>query len=391
MKRIRYMALAILLLSLLLMTAGAKELPVKEGEVRGQFPDDTVYLMGEWTPTEEDLQTTAEGLEFIKDHEGYVSRPYDDYSQQTIGYGCNVTLAAKYGFSTTYLTRSEAHDLLICVVWEFEQRLDDYLDTYNIRLTEDWQYDALVSFAFNCPDFLGGGNRITRLLKSGDYAENELASAWGIWCHAGGEILAGLVTRRMDEITLFLYGLYDVREPLFCSLEYRGQGTIDNDIEVFRKGEPYGSFTDVEPPVDGYVLDGWYTSAGKQITEETIVQSNLVVTARWRERYDYEILSLEALDSQGEPVEGIPESGFYLAAEVWSGSGTGPSVLLLVTYTDRGQMLDTYFLKAAVPAGNAYSLGVWINNKSGQVGECQAILLDSLSGTKPLCQSAVLK
>ena len=143
--------------------------------------------------------------------------------------------------------------------------------------------------------------------------------------------------------------------------------------------------------MNGYALDGWYTSAGKQITEETIVQSNLVVTARWRERYEYEILSLETLNGRGEPVEGIPKSGFYLAAEVWRASGTGPSVLLLVTYTDRGQMLDTYFLKADVPAGNAYSLGVWINNKSGQVGECQAILLDSLSGTKPLCRSAVLK
>ena len=389
MKRIWSIAVPVLLLILLLLPAGAKELPVREGEVRGQTVDHTVRLLAE-NPTQWDLRTTAEGLDFIKSHEGFAASPYDDYTQQTIGYGCNVTFAKKYGFSTSRLTKAEAHDLLICVVWEFEQKLDRYLDTYGIDLY-DYEYDALLSFAFNCPDWLNGDNRITRLLTGGRYSVNEFASAMGIWCHAGGEILPGLVNRRIDEITLFLYGAYETDEPMFCALEYRGEGEPDNDIEVFRKGKPYGSFTDVTPPPGGYVFDGWYTEDGVLLEADDIVKADQVVYARWRTLYGYEILSLRAEDSRGNGLDGIPDGSFYLSAEICKAADAGESVLFLVTYSDRGQMLDSWFLRTDVPAGTVYGLGVWVNNKENRVGECRAFVLESLGSAVPLCEAAVLK
>lgn len=390
MKRIGMVLAVLLLLCTAAMAAPAEELPVKEGEVRGQLPVDGVYLMA--VPRdEEDLQITPEGLQFIKDHEGYVSSPYDDYSQQTIGYGCNVTYATKYGFDPTYLTRQEAHDLLVCVVWEFEQRLDAYLDKYQIRLEEPYMYDALVSFAFNCPDWLSGGNRITRMLTGGTYTPNEFASAMGIWCHAGGEILQGLVRRRIDEITLFLYGTYEEDTPRFCTLEYRGKGSIDNDIEFFLKGEPYGSFTAVEPPEEGYVLEGWFTAEGRQVLEEDPVEKSLVVYTRWREIHGYEVLSLQAEDSKGNLLDTIPNDGFYLSAEIYKALDGGESVLLLTTYSQRGQLLDIWFLRTNVPAGTRYTLGVWVDDPMGQIAECRAFVLDSLGSAVPLCEPAVLK
>ena len=51
----------------------------------------------------------------------------------------------------------------------------------------------------------------------------------------------------------------------------------------------------------------------------------------------------------------------------------------------------TYFLKANVPAGTLYSLGVWVPNRDGRVGECRAFVLESLSSAVPLCRDAVLK
>jgi len=389
MKRIWNTFLFGLLVWLLVLSAAAAPLPM-EGEVSAQAVDTTqVWLMGE-LPTMEDLRTSKAGLDFIKAHEGYVSSPYDDYTQQTIGYGCNVDFAKKYGFDPEYLTRSEAHDLLVCVVWEFEQKLDDFLYTYDITLTEAYQYDALISFTFNSPGWLNPDYRISRLLRSSVYTENELASAWGIWCHAGGEILNGLVSRRMDEITLFLYGEYAAEEPRFCTLTYRGEGTIDNDIEFFRKGEPYGRFTAVVPLREGLAFDGWYTEDGMLLEADDIVEESHVVTVRWRQIYGYEVTALDAWASDGTVLDGIPENGFYLTAEIYKSEGTGSSVLFLATYTDRGQMLDTYFLKADVPEGTSYSLGVWVDNTDGAIGECRAFVLESMSSAVPLCKEAVL-
>ena len=374
---------------LLVGAASAAEAPLKEGEVTGQIVDRQVLPMAE-PHGEAELRTTAEGVDFIKAHEGYVSTPYDDYTQQTIGYGCNVTYAERYGFSPSYLTKSEAHDLLICVLWEFEQKLDSFLETYDIEVTDE-QYDALISFTFNSPSWLNPTYRVSRLLRSGVYTPNEFASAMGIWCHADGKILKGLVSRRMDEITLFLYGLYETDSPLFCTVEYRGEGEIDNDIEFLLKGEPYGSFSAVKPPEEGYAFDGWYTMDGTRLRETDLVKRNLVVYSGWREIHGYEILSLQAEDSKGNVLEGIPDKGFYLSAEIYKAQDGGKSVALLVTYSQRGQMLDTYFLRADVPQGTTYSLGVWIDNRDGQVYECRAFVLESLAGAVPLCEAAVLE
>ena len=127
------------------------------------------------------------------------------------------------------------------------------------------------------------------------------------------------------------------------------------------------------------------------IEADDIVEKSYVVTARWRGSYDYTVTALEAQDRGGNELDGIPDGGFYLSAEIYKSEGTGSSVLLLVTYTDRGQLLDTYFLKANVPAGTLYSLGIWVPNRDGRVGECRAFVLESLSSAVPLCRDAVLK
>ena len=391
MKRFCNLILTGLLLCLLALPAGAKTLPLKEGVVLGHEAclEDVSLLTEAQRHTEDEIRTTAKGLEFLKRHEGYRAEPYGDYSQTSIGYGTSTRLAAKYGFSTTYLSEEDAHDLLVCVVWEFEQSLNDFLASNHVAVTTA-QYDALVSFTYNLGTGWMSGCRFSRALIHGGYTPNELASAMGIWCHAGNEILDGLVNRRIDEITLFLYGLYETEAPLFCTLIYQGEGWIDNDIEFFLKGEPYGGFTDTAPPAEGYAFDGWYTGNGDRIEADDIVEQSHVVTVRWREIYGYEVTALEAQDRSGNGLDGIPDGGFYLSAEIYKSEGTGSSVLLLVTYTDRGQLLDTYFLQADVPEGTAYSLGVWVPNRDGRVGECQAFVLESLSSAVPLCKAAVL-
>ena len=79
---------------------------------------------------------------------------------------------------------------------------ENYVNKYvKVKLNQN-QFDALVSFTFNC----GGGalksSTLLKKLNKGDYtgAANELLR----WNKANGKILAGLTRRRQSEKALFL-------------------------------------------------------------------------------------------------------------------------------------------------------------------------------------------
>jgi lysozyme len=63
------------------------------------------------------------------------------------------------------------------------------------------QFDAMVDFCFNA----GRGNfvqsTLLRKVNSGDFAG--AAAQFGLWVHAGGEVVSGLVRRRKAEAELF--------------------------------------------------------------------------------------------------------------------------------------------------------------------------------------------
>lgn len=63
------------------------------------------------------------------------------------------------------------------------------------------QFDALVDFCFNA----GRGNflrsTLLRCVNRGDFAS--AAEQFGLWVHAGGEVIPGLVRRRAAESRLF--------------------------------------------------------------------------------------------------------------------------------------------------------------------------------------------
>ncbi len=101
----------------------------------------------------------------------------------------------------------------------------------------------------------------------------------------------------------------------------------------------------------------------------------------------YEILNLKLLDEADRELDAIPEGGFYVSAEIYKALDCGPSVVMMVTYTDQGRMLDTVFLKANVPGGTIYELGTWVDNALGRVGKVKAFVLSSLSDPAPLCEA----
>ncbi|HEX5283951.1 MAG TPA: lysozyme [Bryocella sp.] len=79
------------------------------------------------------------------------------------------------------------------------------------------QFDALVDFCFNAGrgNFLG--STLLRDVNRGDFASAVVQ--FGLWVHAGGHVLAGLVRRRAAEAAMFAGGSRAASENLTPSTE----------------------------------------------------------------------------------------------------------------------------------------------------------------------------
>ena len=142
---------------------------------------------------DEDVETSENGIELIKDFEGRRLVAYQDsVGVWTIGYG-----HTKTAHEDKLIIKSTADRLLAEDLAEFEK----YVDTYvTVALTQN-QFDALVSWTFN----LGPGNlkesTMLKKLNQGLYAE--VPDEMRRWNKAGGKVLEGLIRRREAEAKLF--------------------------------------------------------------------------------------------------------------------------------------------------------------------------------------------
>ncbi len=156
------------------------------------------------------MKLSEEGLRLIKSFEGYHTRLKDGSCAAylcpagvpTIGYGC--TVGVRLGM---VWTEQQAEDALAKEVSRFEDAVNR-LVTVPINQNE---FDALVSFAYNCGEGALAKSSILRRLNKGD--RKGAAQAFHLWNKGGGRILAGLVSRRAREAALFLKPVEKPEEP----------------------------------------------------------------------------------------------------------------------------------------------------------------------------------
>lgn len=237
---------------------------------------------------EGELSISDNGIEMIKSMEGCINSPVSDYSQYSIGYGCSTEFAEQFGFSTTYLSEEEAHQLLLFVLEGMEAKLDAFLSKYNIVVNQ-YQYDALMSFTFNLgSNWMNNTTRLGEVLANGNYTINEFASAMGVYCHVttgkGSQVLDLLVDRRIREIKLFLYGAYNLNDVdvKFCTLRFNAEGgSAETDIGFYQVGQPYQILFDATADESDAYFVGWYTESGEEITADSIAEKSKTVYAGW--------------------------------------------------------------------------------------------------------------
>ena len=137
------------------------------------------------------MNVSQVGINLIKSFEGCELQAYQDaVGVWTIGYGHTGGVT-----SSQKITQAQADDLL-------KKDLQRFVDGLNALLkvsVNQNQFDALVSFSFNLG--LGNADDLTSLINKGDF--KGAADLFPKYCHAGGQVLQGLVTRRKAEQALF--------------------------------------------------------------------------------------------------------------------------------------------------------------------------------------------
>lgn len=137
------------------------------------------------------MKTSTAGINLIKQFEGCRLNAYKPVAAEkyyTIGYG-------HYGADVSpnmVITQAQAEIMLGIDLVKYEQAVDHYVD---FPVTQK-QFDALVSFAYNC----GVGN-LQKLLKG--RTAPQVAEAMLRYNKGSGKVLPGLTRRRQAEHNLF--------------------------------------------------------------------------------------------------------------------------------------------------------------------------------------------
>lgn len=121
-------------------------------------------------------------------------KPVNTEKYWTIGYGHN-------GAEVTpnmRITHAQAIRLLQKDIQRFERAINNLDRTWTQN-----EFDALVSFAFNC-----GEANLYKLVYNRNH--EQIADAFLLYNKAGGKILKGLVKRRQEERALFVKGYREI-------------------------------------------------------------------------------------------------------------------------------------------------------------------------------------
>jgi lysozyme len=138
------------------------------------------------------LKISNKGIQLIKNFEGERLVAYQDsVGVWTIGVGHTGNVDGKAICKGMRITSEKSLELLKEDIFRFEKAVNNT----KLNLNQN-QFDALVSFSFNC-----GVGSLTTLIKNRTL--QEIGDALLLYNKAGGKVLQGLVNRRTKERELF--------------------------------------------------------------------------------------------------------------------------------------------------------------------------------------------
>jgi len=142
------------------------------------------------------MKTSALGLSLIKKYEGLELKAYRCPANiLTIGYGHTGSDV----FEGMEITEDEATELLKKDVLSAEKTVNRLCN----GLINQNQFDALVSFVYNCGSGNFSNSTLLKRIKT-NTSDALIRDAFMMWIKANGKVLKGLQKRREEEANLFL-------------------------------------------------------------------------------------------------------------------------------------------------------------------------------------------
>lgn len=140
------------------------------------------------------MQPSQKCIGLIQEFEGCQLHAYQDsVGKWTVGYGHTFGV-----YQGLVITQAQAESFLQSDVQKTATLVAPYI---KVPVNQN-QFDALVSFTYNLGIVRFAGSTLLEKLNMGDY--DGAAQEFARWNEAGGVVLAGLVSRRAAERTLFL-------------------------------------------------------------------------------------------------------------------------------------------------------------------------------------------
>ena len=294
----------------------------------------SVFCFG--VSAEEQLKTSEDAIAILKAEEGFSSKPYWDYAQWTVGYGTKCPDDMLEYYKEHGITEQEADSLFRTYLTKFEAELHKFSARTGRSLTQN-QFDALLLFTYNC----GSGwsystdGLFYQAIVSGATG-NELIYAFSRWCSAGGQILPGLLRRRLCEANMYLNGQYSQVPPenfgyvLYDACGGKTSPTVQGYDTVLT-----AQILSV-PTWEGYTFTGWYTAknGGTQVTVLDQAVRNARLYAHWT---DGEGNDLNA----GTETEAVEATVTGTVVNIRSGAGTEYSVIGSAKQGDKISVTET--------------------------------------------------
>ncbi len=247
--------------------------------------------------TEEETTTMKASEELktlIKYWEGVRLKAYKAHSSETywtIGYG-------HYGpdvYEGMEITAEQADAYFEQDIITFENAANRIIAKYGLDANQN-VFDAMLSLSYNFgPSWVetyAGSWRLANYVKSNFKDSSgkaipalEIADAFAVLCSAGGEILPGLVKRRLNEAEILLCGDYSTEFTNYVAVVFdTGGGKLSsgNRVVAYEKGKVYGSLPSAS--LNGTQLAYWQDeSSGSTITAGSVADKVRTVKAVWGE------------------------------------------------------------------------------------------------------------
>ncbi|NFO38867.1 cell wall-binding protein [Clostridium botulinum] len=165
----------------------------------------TFNVSGAWI---EDSLVSDKCINFIKSWEGFIKegkKYYDCVGVLTQGYGLT---GDEIKNLPEQISEPEAAALLKKIVNnKYARAIKNDLDSKKINLNQN-EFDALVSFAYNCGTVGLLGSTLYKNIVAGIRDTDTITSNFVAWSNGGGKRIEGLYRRRTKEAAMFLDGDY---------------------------------------------------------------------------------------------------------------------------------------------------------------------------------------